>query len=178
MKKITTAALATILLLSSASTVQAATISPKTVKTLGAKGKLPKTDGAIGITYSTLKKQVQGGKLYDSEMGTYYATKNSTAIYFFSKYVKSDVRSTTKVTAVDRTFKQTSFTKKLTPTVMRQTFGTPTLIGGQFYDSYIYRDAYKTGKYYVMHKARSNNTVTLSVGKKSTLQSTLLWANE
>lgn len=177
MKKLLGVALTATLMLGSANVAEAKE-SPKSVKKLAVKGKLPKTNGAIGTTHQALKKQVKGGKLYDSEMGTYYASKHATTMYFFNRYTKSDVTSKTKVTAIDRTFKQTSFTKKLTPTVMYQTFGQSTSIGGQFYDSYIYRDAYKAGKYYLMHKSRANNTVTLSVGKKSMLENTLLWAND
>ncbi|WP_010289133.1 hypothetical protein [Kurthia massiliensis] len=177
MKKLIGTVLAASLMFSSAGVAQAA-VSPTTVKTLGAQGKLPKTPGKIGMTYNTLKKSVKGGKLYDSEMGVYYATRNSTAIYLFPKFSKSSVYGSTKVYAIDRTFKQSSFTKKLTASVMQQTFKNHTYIGGQFYDSYIYRNAYKSGKYYVMHKARANNTVTLSVGKKNDLSYTGLWVND
>ena len=65
MKKLLGVALTATLMLGSANVAEAKE-SPQSVKKLAVKGKLPKSNGAIETTYQALKKQVKGGKLYNS----------------------------------------------------------------------------------------------------------------
>lgn len=59
------------------------------------------------MTYGKLKKQV-AGSLDMGESGAVYFAKNSTTAYLFLTY---DVNNNSKVYVINRTFKQTSFTK-------------------------------------------------------------------
>ncbi|MBQ0139964.1 MAG: hypothetical protein KBT36_11740 [Kurthia sp.] len=180
MKKFMAAMLIFILVISSGLSVSAATkYSPNTVKKLGTQGKLPKTVGHVGMTYGQLKKQIPG-HLEIGEAGTLYYAKNSTAVYLFLKYDMKQMKNSSKVYLISRTFKQSSFTKPLTASVMKKNFNGKTKVGSSnYFGGAVYKPAYKTNsKNYIMHNINATEgIVTLTVGTKKNLQSSGWWLN-
>ncbi|MFD2869140.1 hypothetical protein ACFSY7_11610 [Kurthia populi] len=144
-------------LFSESSEASAKKITMTEMKTLSKKGKLPNSNGKIGMTFKKLKKQNPEGTINEiSPLISYQASDFLyPTVYYLNVDSISRLKGSTKVVAIKKTYFTADFTILPTKKVMNKYFPKkevvtePGLLDGLPGSK---RNIHETGKYYITNK--------------------------